>query len=238
MDVETCWRWFDDVFAPEVRKRTGRRVLLLMDNAPGHFEAFEKDNITIAFFPPNCTSWKQPCYMGIIAALKKLYKYLYLKDVLGFYELEEDVKRRKREQGERLRRGSAGVTYGNPAHLLDAAMYVKEAWNAVSSSSIRNAFKKAEIMMLPEESEETVSEVDEDNYSLLNLASAFEEMRVSLDSSVLEEFIHIDDEDNEEYAVEVLEDVEEMMDTMKLDEILENDENDCDLVEVDCTTVA
>ena len=45
MDKETCWKWFHEVFAPEVRRRTGRRVLLIMDNAPGHFEAFEEDNI-------------------------------------------------------------------------------------------------------------------------------------------------------------------------------------------------
>jgi hypothetical protein len=67
-----------------------------MDNAPGHFNAFERDNIRIVFFPPNCTSWKQPCDMGIIAALKKRYKYLYLKDILDFYELDEQLKQRKK----------------------------------------------------------------------------------------------------------------------------------------------
>jgi hypothetical protein len=80
------------VFYPEVKKQTGRCILLLMDNAPGHFEALERDNIQIVFFPPNCTSWKQPCDMGIITALKKRYKYLYLKDVLDFYELDDEVK--------------------------------------------------------------------------------------------------------------------------------------------------
>jgi hypothetical protein len=71
MDVKTCWKWFNEVFYPEVKKRTGHHVLLLMDNASGHFEEFERDNIQIVFFPPNSTSWKQPCNMGIIAALKK-----------------------------------------------------------------------------------------------------------------------------------------------------------------------
>ena len=42
-----------------------------MDNAPGHFPAFARNNIKVVFFPPNCTSWKQPCDMVIIAALKK-----------------------------------------------------------------------------------------------------------------------------------------------------------------------
>jgi len=92
MDVETCWKWFNEIFVPEVKRRIGHPVLLLMDNASGHFDAFERDNICVVFFPPNCTSWKQPCDMGIIATLKKRYKYLDLKDILDFYELDEQLK--------------------------------------------------------------------------------------------------------------------------------------------------
>jgi hypothetical protein len=99
MDVETYWKWFNEVFVIEVKRRTGRLVLLLMDNAPGHFDAFERNNIRVVFFPPICTSWKQPCDMGIITALKKGYKYLYLKDILDFYELDEQLKQRKKELG-------------------------------------------------------------------------------------------------------------------------------------------
>ena len=109
---------------------------------PRHFEAFERDDVRIVFFPPNCTSWKQFYDMGIIAALKKRIKYLYLKDVLDFFELDEEAKLRKKRQGRRLRRGVVGVAYGNAAHLLDAASYVKEAWQSVSPSSIKNAFIK------------------------------------------------------------------------------------------------
>jgi hypothetical protein len=57
--------------------------------------------------------------MGIIATLKKRFKYLYLKDVLDFYELDEEAKLRKKMQERRLQRGAAGVAYGNPAHLFD-----------------------------------------------------------------------------------------------------------------------
>lgn len=67
---------------------------------------------------------EQPCDMGIIVALKKQYKYLYLKDVLDFYELDESSKSHIKEQARRLPRGSAGVVYGNMAHLLDVAHYV------------------------------------------------------------------------------------------------------------------
>jgi hypothetical protein len=61
-----------------------------------HFEAFERDNVRIVFFPPNCRSWKQPYDMGIIVALKKRFKYLYLKDVFYFYELDEEAKLQKK----------------------------------------------------------------------------------------------------------------------------------------------
>ncbi len=52
MDVETCWKWFNEVFLPEVKKRTRRQVLLLLDNSLGHFKAFERDNVRIVLFPP------------------------------------------------------------------------------------------------------------------------------------------------------------------------------------------
>ena len=42
MDVATPWEWFEEVFHPEVRKRIGRPVLFLMDNAPGHFQRLKE----------------------------------------------------------------------------------------------------------------------------------------------------------------------------------------------------
>ncbi len=223
MDVETCWKWFNEVFIPEVKKRTGRRVLLLLDNAPGHFEAFERDNVRIVFFPPNCTSWKQPWDMGIIAALKKRFKYLYLKDVLDFYELDEEAKLRKKMQGQRLRRGAARVAYGNPAHLLDAANYVKEAWQSVSPNSIKNAFIKANIMTL-EADQEVVNEIED---FVTEVTQAIAALNLSIGQDELEEFVHVDDENSEKFAAVVLENVEELLGTMKIaEENLDNDNDD------------
>ncbi len=81
--------------------------------------------------------------MGIIAALKKRYKYLYLKDVLDFYELDDEAKNRKKDQGRRLRQGAIGVLYRNPTPLLNATSYVKDAWDFISQTFIKNAFIKA-----------------------------------------------------------------------------------------------
>jgi hypothetical protein len=57
---------------------------------------------------------------------------LYVKDVLDFYELDNEVKNRKKNQGQRLHQGAARVLYGNPMHMLDVASYVKDARDSVS----------------------------------------------------------------------------------------------------------
>lgn len=64
-------------------------ILLLMNNVLEHFKAFERHNVRIVFFLANFTSWKQPYNMDIIAAPEKKFKYLYLKYVLDFYEMDE-----------------------------------------------------------------------------------------------------------------------------------------------------
>jgi hypothetical protein len=207
MDKETCWKWFHEVFVPEVRRRTGRRVLLIMDNAPGHFEAFEEGNIRVVFFPPNVTSWKQPCDQGIIAALKKRVKYLYLRDVMDYYDQDEAQKEHKRAQAQRLPRGSAGAAFGNPAHLLDAANYVKRAWDAITSTTISNAWKKAEIIptLVQDDSEEEDAEELSDGLvdELLQRLS-----NVNITEQEINEFIDCDNEDSIEYIEAIMEDVQ------------------------------
>ena len=74
-----------------------------MDNAPGHFEEFYRRNVIIKSFPPNCTSWKQPLDLGIIAAIKKRYKHIYLNDMLSFYSLDKETKAKMKQKGKEIR---------------------------------------------------------------------------------------------------------------------------------------
>jgi hypothetical protein len=97
---------------------------------------------------------------------------------------------------------------------LDATSYVKEAWDSVLSSSIKNAFSKAELMNLePEPGAES-----ENNVIATELAQTIKSLNLSINQSELEEFVHIDDESNEEYAAAMLEDVEELLESMKINE--------------------
>ena len=55
----------------------GKKVLLLMDNAPLHKNLdMELENIEICMLPPNTTSHYQPLDVGLIAAFKKRYQYV------------------------------------------------------------------------------------------------------------------------------------------------------------------
>ena len=62
---------------------------------------------------------------------------MYLKDTIEFYELDPKAKQALMEQGKKQRRGSAGVSFGSSAHILDAARYIKNAWENISPITIK-----------------------------------------------------------------------------------------------------
>ena len=158
-----------------------------MDNAPGHFEKFKRQNVTARLLAPNVTSWKQPCDLGIIGALKKRYKYLNLNDVLTFYTLNEASKNMVLDQSKQLRRGAAAVAHGQPANLIDAACYITEAWNNVTAKAIQNSFRKAclKIQFVDQEDDSSPSkEVD-----VKDLVHLFNEMKVEINHQLIEQFV-------------------------------------------------
>lgn len=84
--------WFNDSFVPEVEKYMEEmglpfKVLLIVDNAPGH-PCIEHPKVQIVFLPPNTTSLIQPLDQGIIANFKKHYIKLTFSYILK--KLEND----------------------------------------------------------------------------------------------------------------------------------------------------
>ena len=49
MNIPTISNWFNKEFYPGVRRRTCYPDLLLMDNDPGHFERFQRENVVMHF---------------------------------------------------------------------------------------------------------------------------------------------------------------------------------------------
>ncbi len=132
-------------FQPEVRRRTGRDVLLIIDNSPSHDHPQMK-GVRVEYLPANVTSWKQPMDMGIIAAIKERYKYALLNKNIDFFELGENEKRHLVEIAKKMRAGTAGLMYGRAPHLMDVATIAKESWDAVSQQTIQKCYKKASII--------------------------------------------------------------------------------------------
>jgi hypothetical protein len=198
VDKAICWDWFDSVFVPSVRAVTSEAVLLVLDNAPGHFDAFERDGIRVTFLPPNCTSWRQPMDLGVIAALKKRYKYLLLRDVIKFVEKTALERRDLLAAANQMRAGAAGVAYGRPAHVLDAATYIAAAWDAVTPATIKSAYTKADIGVAFGDSQ--LRSTDDIDIAISSLVESF--TSASIEETL--EYVHVDDRDSEEYISEVV----------------------------------
>lgn len=58
INVVTFNKWFNDIFEPNACRRIWHKVLLLLNNARGHSNAFECNDICIEVFSFNVTSWK------------------------------------------------------------------------------------------------------------------------------------------------------------------------------------
>ncbi|XP_055634227.1 tigger transposable element-derived protein 1-like [Toxorhynchites rutilus septentrionalis] len=96
-------RWLEECFVPEgkpylAKKGLEFRVLLVIDNAPGHLRV-EHPNVQIVFLPPNTTSLIQPLDQGIIATFKRHYiktTFRYILNEIDTESIEVAVKLLKR----------------------------------------------------------------------------------------------------------------------------------------------
>jgi len=96
----------------------------------------------------------------------------------------------------------------------------------MSPSSIKNAFIKAEIMTL-EADQEAVNDIED---LVTEVAQAIAALNLSVGQDELEEFVHVNDENSEEFTTAILEDVEELLETMKIVEENLDDDNDDDIL--------
>jgi uncharacterized protein CbrC (UPF0167 family) len=110
---------------------------------------------------------------------------------------------------QKLQRGSAGVRFGNPVHLLDAAKYVKEAWDSILPISIENCFRKADISIefqdkiRPEQDTNKTEQIHE-------LIEGMEGLTVNNNDL----FVHADDRDAPEFVEAIKEDINDLMDEL------------------------
>ncbi|GBB84277.1 hypothetical protein RclHR1_01090016 [Rhizophagus clarus] len=71
----------------------GRKILLLVDNAPVHalYEGVKLTNIEIKFLPPNTTAHLQPYDKGIINSFKAHYRKLLLQNCIKAFDFQQET---------------------------------------------------------------------------------------------------------------------------------------------------
>ena len=80
--------------------------------------------------------------------------------------------------------------------MLDAAQYIKLAWDTISDATIKNAFNQAELITLKDGAHE---EVD----MMADLLCSIKALNILMDESTLDEFVHGDDKNSEEFSYEI-----------------------------------
>lgn len=79
-DSKVFRKWWND-FLLHIRRRTLKPVLLILDNCGPHGTELEdpQGQVKVVFLPPNVTSVYQPMDAGVIAMVKKNYRYRLLR---------------------------------------------------------------------------------------------------------------------------------------------------------------
>ena len=119
MDPEILTEWLsmlNDQFASQKRN-----VLLLLDNFRDH-QMEKYSNITIKFYPTNCSSVLQPLNQGIIESFKIKYRTQLIMEKINVQGNEEDAP---------------------SIDVLSGINKIKVAWDDVKQKTIVKCFKKA-----------------------------------------------------------------------------------------------
>jgi len=107
-------------------KTFGRKILLLLDNAPIHPKDFEMSNIELFYFPPNTTSLIQPLDQGIIKVFKDYYKKCLSTSIS--FDLSNNLTQEE---------------WCKKIDLYQAVVWISKAWDSVKSTTISNCFSKS-----------------------------------------------------------------------------------------------
>ncbi|XP_049288852.1 tigger transposable element-derived protein 1-like [Anopheles funestus] len=223
--------WFLQNFVPEVEKYCRDKgipfkILLLVDNAPGHpIELNElHPNVEVVFLPPRTTSLLQPMDQGVIATLKSYYLRRTFTRILHTIE-----------QNPTFNITDAWKNYD----ILSAIRNISAAWHEVKSSTINECWKK----ICPAFFTHDTTSTDEDEQIQLLIeecVSAANVLPLEIDAEDIRQFIFLQeepltnnelieadtlevlDEYNEEYDEEDLEPIQKRFSSKRLEAAFEN----------------
>lgn len=109
-------------------KKEKRKIILLIDNAPGH-KVIPTENIKLIFLPPNSTGILQPLDSGIIRSFKAHYRKYLLEKVMDMHENEVPVKQLFKK-----------IT------IKEAIIFSKFAWDDVTTTTIQHCWNHTKLV--------------------------------------------------------------------------------------------
>ena len=118
----------------------GRNVAFVIDNCPAHPHIDNLKAIKLYFLPPNTTSKTQPMDQGVIRSLKAKYRKNVVRKIIQSVEKKKTLPK---------------------ILLLQGMQMLVSAWDALSTQTIVNCFRKSGIST---ESQETTIAEDDDPF--------------------------------------------------------------------------
>ena len=115
------------------------------------------------------------------------------------------------EQGKKQRRGSAGVSFGSSAHILDAARYIKNAWENISPITIKNAFIKADLNIA------LAGELAVPDLCIDVLINKLAAIKINLTIQEFDETLQLDEEKNNDYQNCLVEEINELIEEHQME---------------------
>ena len=126
--------WFMNHFVPEVErycngKGIDFKVLLVLDNAPGHPANLDDfhPNIKVVYLPPNTTALIQPMDQGVIASFKAYYLRRTIAMALAATERQQDLTLKD---------------FWKNYNIRDAVKNIADSWEEVKVTNMNGVWKK------------------------------------------------------------------------------------------------
>lgn len=157
--TELTLEWFEKYFVPEARAHctsvglpSDCKIVLLLDNCSAHpkAERMNKNNVSVMYLPPNCTSIMQPQDQGILRSLKAKYRSLFMKRMLNVVNAGKPVE-----------------TFIKEFNMKDVLWFISSAWGMVEAKTLKQGWHKLWPAMMFEKSPD---ETDDNDFTGFNVS--------------------------------------------------------------------
>ena len=139
------------------------RVLLILNNCGPHCgkaEEFMNDpQVQVIMLPPNCTSMYQPMDSGVIAMIKKKYRYRLLSKYLDIFEDRLQLCQNAIHAG--IGMGRKGLKEGYAPHVRDCMDILDAIQKEIDEVSLFHCWRKSSLLNQPDYGSNTAPSVSD-----------------------------------------------------------------------------